>query len=1498
MSEHSKKRMNATNDQCRPVSLASGRKKHPAGISLRVLALLGVASGSAGAAEPFEFRVRFAGSGVSEPDPVARVQVLRTADADHPVSVDILTEPLTASPDQDYTPVTGTVTFQPGELLRLVEIPILNDGDTEPFETFRVVLRHAAEGTISATEGAAVVTITDNDPGFALESRHVNTAEGDGEVRLGVRRGTDRPGRISVDYTVSAGTATAGLDFEPARGTLSFDTHEPIQAIRIPIHDDSARELAEEFAVVLSNPTPGTSLGQPAVASVRIADNDLGVNFASSTAQVGEAAGAAHLSVSLEATPLGRASVSYTVVPMSATADLDYAAVEGTLSFSPQEPRQTIRIPILDDRVREGSETFRVLLHDPDGSGVLGGRRVATVTILDDDRGFRLELISNPVLETDGKAVLSVHRSSDAPGRQTVEYATEPASATPGVDYTPVSGTLTFAPQEASRRIEVPIHADLENEGSESFRVVLSNPSTGESLGAPSTITVRIQENPNGFRFDNATQSVAESSGVALLRVDRGALPAGVASVDYAVENGSALEGVDYVAVRGTLVFADGEAYQFIEVPVLNDGFKEPAETFRVVLSHPSPGASLGRPNILVVVIEDNDLGFGFSAGGVAGFAEQAGVAEVYVYRGSDGLEPVSVEYEVLPTTATPDLDYIPAAGTLVFGPGEADKPIRVPILNDALLERSETFRVVLRNPSPGAALGSPSTIIVRLDDNDQGFILECASSDPSCTSLGENGGVANVAVVIAGDFTLTEAVSVEVLTVPRDARPDQDYESRWQRLSFAPGERRQTVSVRAVNDTEAESSEVFQVVLRNPVGLRIGSPAALEFNIVDNERGYWILGPGFRVSEGAPGVQVEIYRDGDFGFASAVNYRTLALEEPGAAKPGEDFLPVWGTVTFGPGETRQIILVPLLDDGIVELPEPFLLELTDPTGGVPIYESQSQFEIEDNELNPLRVDPDFRPAVRYQPPGYGEAGRGLSFLPDGRMILPTPLWRLTGEDGEGIVRLLHNGDLDPAFAMAKVLGLRALAVQANGQVLIGGDPDLRVNNLDSGHVIRLNADGSLDEAFQARWPALPGTTVTALAVQPDGKVLVATSSASGGALLRLEPEGATDPLFQVARIADAVERIVVDHAGRVLIGGRLFWSAPNNQPRPGLARLLPNGALDAAYLANWPFGNPIQRFALEADDSVLVSFDEPQGSLVRVRPEGGVDESFRPELTLPVNGFAPAAGGQIVVATAPPSGIPRGGLVSRLNADGSSDQTFSPGTYTVTFATSGSWWWYPTLALEAAPGGDLLVTGDAMTVNGQGAPGPVWLVMDTPSPRLEVDAGSASLGETNGWVSVKLVRPGDTSAPLTVHWATADGTARAGVDFVAASGTVTFNPGERQQTLALQLLDNAEPDEDRELRLRLTEAGGSALPDVALAIVNEDPGFVPQASGVTVNGRYLLKLTGHQGRPSLELERSDDLIHWQPWLRPYDEPQWLDTEPPPAGSARRFYRVRGDDIP
>ncbi len=58
----------------------------------------------------------------------------------------------------------------------------------------------------------------------------------------------------------------------------------------------------------------------------------------------------------------------------------------------------------------------------------------------------------------------------------TVAYTTSGGTATAGADYTPVSGTLTFAPGQTTQTVTVPVLGDTVSEGNETVLVRLSNP--------------------------------------------------------------------------------------------------------------------------------------------------------------------------------------------------------------------------------------------------------------------------------------------------------------------------------------------------------------------------------------------------------------------------------------------------------------------------------------------------------------------------------------------------------------------------------------------------------------------------------------------------------------------------------------------------------------------------------------------------------------------------------------------------------------------------------------------------------------------------------------------------------------------------------------------------------------------------------------------------------------------------------------------------------------
>ena len=174
-------------------------------------------------------------------------------------------------------------------------------------------------------------------------------------------------------------------------------------------------------------------------------------------------------------------------------------------------------------------------------------------------------------------------------------------------DFAAVSGTLSFAAGVTNQTIHVPILNDALVESLERFQVVLTNATGGAVLGSMKVATVSIQDNDTPVEFTTTDYFVGEADGVIevpVVRGDDGDLPV---TIDYATADGTALAGVDYEAINGTLTFETGRTTKFVTVPILNDTLMEGTKTFFVQLSNLQGASVLGAKTNATVSIVDNE---------------------------------------------------------------------------------------------------------------------------------------------------------------------------------------------------------------------------------------------------------------------------------------------------------------------------------------------------------------------------------------------------------------------------------------------------------------------------------------------------------------------------------------------------------------------------------------------------------------------------------------------------------------------------------------------------------------------------------------------------------------------------------------------------------------------------------------------------------------------------------------------------------------------------
>jgi hypothetical protein len=216
-----------------------------------------------------------------------------------------------------------------------------------------------------------------------------------GAVLLTVTRSGGTKGRVSVDYVTQSGTATSGSDFTFRSGPLIWNDGDGTpKFITVPLIDDTQVEGTEAFNVNLLNVTGGAVIGSPGVATVTIVDNDSpppvqpagALQFSASAFSITEGQGSVTITVTRTGGSAGQVGVTYNTGPSSAVAGQDYTAVTGTLIWENGDTMaKTFNVPIIDDTLVEGPETFFVNLNSPTGGATLGAPAAATVTIADND---------------------------------------------------------------------------------------------------------------------------------------------------------------------------------------------------------------------------------------------------------------------------------------------------------------------------------------------------------------------------------------------------------------------------------------------------------------------------------------------------------------------------------------------------------------------------------------------------------------------------------------------------------------------------------------------------------------------------------------------------------------------------------------------------------------------------------------------------------------------------------------------------------------------------------------------------------------------------------------------------------------------------------------------------------------------------------------------------------------------------------------------------------
>lgn len=334
----------------------------------------------------------------------ATISVVRVGGNEGSVSVQYAATASTATNEQDFEVVSGTLTFANHDTSEMFSVRILDDTTGEANETITLTLSGPTGSAVLNMPSTATITIIDDDGGSSSSSSSSSAASSDaqntiefsavgydvaenaGQITISVVR-KNPSGTASVQYATQNGTATSGTQYTAANGTLEFASGETSKTFTVSIADNSQINGSKTVTLKLQSPSASAVLGYAKEVLLTIIDDEVvtfgtgALKFAQSSFEVEEADTTAYVTVIRSGGTKGTVTVEYATTGGTAIIVQDYTATSGILTFVPGEAKKVFPVQIFDDEYNDSGELINLRISNPTGGALLSSPATATLVI-------------------------------------------------------------------------------------------------------------------------------------------------------------------------------------------------------------------------------------------------------------------------------------------------------------------------------------------------------------------------------------------------------------------------------------------------------------------------------------------------------------------------------------------------------------------------------------------------------------------------------------------------------------------------------------------------------------------------------------------------------------------------------------------------------------------------------------------------------------------------------------------------------------------------------------------------------------------------------------------------------------------------------------------------------------------------------------------------------------------------------------------------------------
>ena len=1224
-------------------------------------------------------------------------------------------------------------------------------------------------------------------PRVSVERVASSVEEGE-DAQFTVTRTEVTAGALTVSYRVSE-TADMVASGEEGAKTVDFADGDTEQTVTVPTVEDTVHEADSTVTVTLTADA-AYDLGT-ASADVTVEDDD-------------------------NAAPTGKPTIDDTTPVVGETLTAARSNLDDPDGLTNPITWQWIRVSGGTDTRISGatSATYTVVADD------VGATLKVEASFIDDDgtpeavESAETDTVTLPMLSIDDASVdegdsgsvtmrFTVTLSQAATETVTVDWTTQGGTAAAGTDYTPGNGTLTFNTGDSSKTVTVSVVGDDVDEPNETFTVRLSSPSGATISDGTATGTITDDDDAPTVTLVLSPASISENGEVGTVTATLDHPSSEATTVTVSVSPVSPAVAGDYTLSGNldlTIAAGETDSTGVVTMTAVNNNVHEGDKTVTVSgTATNSQGITAPQSVSLTITDDEGPPGLSIADASVDEGDSGSTTMTFTVRLSSTTSGQVTVDWATSDGTATAGTDYTAGNGSLTFSAGDSSKTVSVSVTGDNVDEPNETFTVTLSSAS-GAAI-SDGTATGTIRDDDETPTVTLVLTPDSITEVEEQS-----TVTATLDHPSSEETTVTVSVAPVSPAVAGDYTlSANRELTIPAGQTTSTgtVTVTSVNNTVDAPHKTVTVSGTATNSLGVTAPDPVTLTIRDNDA--------------TPTVTL-VLTPASIPEAGGTSTVTARLNHPSSEAT---------TVAVSASPVSPAVAGDYTLSGNLDLT--IAAGATTSTGTVTITAVDNDVVAADKEVTVS---------------GAATNSQGVTSPDD------VPL-AITNDDEPGLsianasVAEGDSGDTTLAFTVtlnpAAVSPVTVDWATADGTARAGTDYTAGNGRLTFG----------VGDSSKTVSVSVTGDDVD----EPNETFTVTLSGASGATIEDAEATGTIrddddEPTVTLVLTPDSID----ENGGTSTVTARLNHpSSEATTVTVSVSPVSPAVAGDYTLSTNReltiPAGQTTSTGTVVTVTSVNNTVDAPDKTVTvsaTATNSQGVTDPDDVTLTIRDNDATPT-----VTLVLTPDSIPENGgtsmVTARLDHPSSEATTVTVSASPVSPAVSGDYTLSANRELTIAAGqtdstrtvtitavdndvaaADKEVTVSGTATNSQGVTDPddvPLAITDDDEPGLSIANASVAEGDSGSTTLAFTVTLNPAAvSPVTVDWATADGTARAGTDYTAGNGSLTFGVGDSSKTVPVSVTGDDVDEPDRTFTVRLSNASGATIGDAeATGTIRDD---------------------------------------------------------------------------